>query len=89
MPVGFGPWLLLEGKRARKAGALIALAAGDSSQLEGVCHGVGPTFSYSAWRCPSALLAKEQVSVTEMGWVYMHSRLRLSRDRSNGNHESG
>ena len=66
MPVGFGPCLLLEEKRERKVGAAIALAAKDSKELEGVYYGVGHLFSSLAQRCPSVLLAKEQLSVTAM-----------------------
>lgn len=66
MPVGFGPYLSLERKQEKKVGAVIVLAAEESKELEGVCHGVGHVFSSLAQTSSSVLMEKEQLSVAEM-----------------------
>lgn len=66
MSVGFGPCLLLERKWEGSLVAVIVLTVEDSKELEGVCHGVGHIFSPLTRRCPSVLLAKEQLLVTEL-----------------------
>lgn len=83
---GICPTSLLEGKWERTVGAVIVLAAKDSKELEGVCHGVR--------RIPLKMsvptLGKEApVSHRDVIGVYAFKTMRLIGHHGNGSHENG